>query len=235
MSDQTDSSDKEISNSASGAELRNCEATGFSVRGQSQHLPDRRTFLAGAASRPGDDGGQFVLVAGILSAAVSENDQEGDRRDCRPASGGLQEEIRKGLRGRDRSPPSTGRSLGTGLIFSVASAVGGACTAAWKRTTCPRDPQIQYIRVLRFKDGTWTWKNPTSTTIRKKSRRRAITTCRCNASIAQTRRAPRYALCRPHGPSLTGSWWSITTGASDAATAWPRARTWADGSILPTR
>ena len=94
-----------------------------------------------------------MLVAGILSAAVPENDQEGDRRDCRT---GFRRTTRRNTERNSWSGPKSpidGTLFGYGLDIQRCIGCRRCVYGCVEENNLSRDPQIQYIRVLRFKDG----------------------------------------------------------------------------------
>ena len=68
-----------------------------------------------------------------------------------------------------------------------------------------RNPEIQYIRVLKMPTVRSTLIRPSTITIRRRCRRKASSTCRCNASSARTRRASRFVPSTPPGRKQTAS------------------------------
>ena len=160
------------------------------------------------------------LLAPAPRASSPRSELAGDARQAREeVVGAVRQEGHRRRHGR----PCPASSSATASTSRAASAAAAASTPACKENNQSRkNPQIQWIRVLR--DGQGARRRPARTPTPyydagDGAASRATSTCRCSASSAATRPASRSARSRPPGRSRTASWSSTTTGASAAAAA----------------
>ena len=117
------------------------------------HLPDRRTFLAGAASLLG----MMAVSSCTWQEFFQDNFRRMSKKEIEDTVQRLQAEyrkqVRKGLRGRNRSRHWTRPLFGYGLDIQRCIGCRRCVYGCVEENNLSREPQIQYIRVLRFKDG----------------------------------------------------------------------------------
>ena len=152
MSDQTDSFSKENLNSASASDSEVVERPDSKPTDNRTVLSDRRTFLAGAA-------GLLGMIA-VSSCTWQEFFQNNFRRmskeEIEQTVHRLQEEYKKKY-GKEfvvgTEAPLDATLFGYGLDIQRCIGCRRCVYGCVEENNQSRDPQIQYIRVLRFKDG----------------------------------------------------------------------------------
>ena len=153
MSDQTDSSGKEKSNSASGSGPAIVKRPDSQSADNSCMLPDRRTFLAGAASVLG----MMAVSSCSWQEFFQQQFQRMTKKEIEETVARLQEDYKKKY-GKEfvvgTESPIDGTLFGYGLDIQRCIGCRRCVYGCVEENNLSRDPQIQYIRVLRFKDGT---------------------------------------------------------------------------------
>jgi Fe-S-cluster-containing dehydrogenase component len=152
MSDQTDSFSKEKSNSASGSGDEIGKRADSQSADNRSMLPDRRTFLAGAASVLG----MMAVSSCSWQEFFQQQFQRMTKKEIEDTVARLQEDYKKKY-GKEfvvgTESPIDGTLFGYALDIQRCIGCRRCVYGCVEENNLSRDPQIQYIRVLRFKDG----------------------------------------------------------------------------------